>query len=517
MLKIRWSLYKVIMLTGILVAIVSSFAGIAALFKMNAIKANTVQLTDQWIPQIIKTGEINTYFALLRKSEWEFVNTTSEKERKKIEDDMDEALGNVTIYSKSLAKLITDPESQKMFDSFSANWDKYSDSHDKFVSAIKAKKQEAGLKILNEEAAPFFSNAQGDLKKLSDANFNGSLKAKGESEKILIDSKWLVGILSAIGLIFSLLICGFIARSITLKIKKAIDKLEEGSAVLSESSKQISNSSIKLSESVTEQVSALHETVSSLDEINNKVQLNNKTTEKTFNASNSNIEVANQGVHNMNEVMNSIQQISNGTNTLIEKINESNKEISGIVTIISEIGEKTKVINDIVFQTRLLSFNASVEAARAGDAGRGFAVVAEEVGKLAQLSGQSSNEITALLQSSIDKVNEIVKTAADQTNYLINSNKSHIESGNETAAKCNESLNQIIQNINEVNVMINNVNTSSSEQGQGLKEIATAISQLSEATSFNSTVAGLTSNEAKTLEKQVTELTYLIDDLSKIV
>ena len=75
------------------------------------------------------------------------------------------------------------------------------------------------------------------------------------------------------------------------------------------------------------------------------------------------------------------------------------------MVLISEIGNKTKVINDIVFQTKLLSFNASVEAARAGEHGKGFSVVAEEVGNLAHMSGNSAKEITQLLESSINRVN----------------------------------------------------------------------------------------------------------------
>jgi methyl-accepting chemotaxis protein len=78
----------------------------------------------------------------------------------------------------------------------------------------------------------------------------------------------------------------------------------------------------------------------------------------------------------------------------MNQINYSNEQMSEIVKVIQEIETKTKVINDIVFQTKLLSFNASVEAARAGEQGKGFAVVAEEVGNLAQMSGNAAKEIS---------------------------------------------------------------------------------------------------------------------------
>ena len=67
-------------------------------------------------------------------------------------------------------------------------------------------------------------------------------------------------------------------------------------------------------------------------------------------------------------------------------------------SIIQEIEDKTKAIDEIVFQTKLLSFNASVEAERAGEHGRGFSVVAQEVGNLAQLSGKSAAEINEILK-----------------------------------------------------------------------------------------------------------------------
>ena len=92
-------------------------------------------------------------------------------------------------------------------------------------------------------------------------------------------------------------------------------------------------------------------------------------------------------------MLRSIDEINQSQKDTIETLDTTASDVKNMMTLIETINQKTSVINDIVFQTKLLSFNASVEAARAGEHGKGFAVVAEEVGNLAQMSGNAAQEI----------------------------------------------------------------------------------------------------------------------------
>jgi methyl-accepting chemotaxis protein len=78
-----------------------------------------------------------------------------------------------------------------------------------------------------------------------------------------------------------------------------------------------------------------------------------------------------------------------------------------------EIGGIVNTINIIAERTNMLSLNASIEAARAGDAGRGFAVVAEEIRNLADRSAQATADIAVIIRSLQEVVREAVTAASD--------------------------------------------------------------------------------------------------------
>lgn len=193
-----------------------------------------------------------------------------------------------------------------------------------------------------------------------------------------------------VALIASIFISVFLSRTV-LDFSKIVDEITKSTSHFHMTSRQMNNVSKTLSENVNHQAASVEETSTSMEEISGIVQNNVKLAEES------------------QALSEDVQQKMLELEGAMAKISASNQQIESLVKIIDEIGAKTAIINEIVFQTKLLSFNASVEAERAGEHGRGFAVVAQEVGSLAQMSGKAATEISAIVKESTDKAASIAK------------------------------------------------------------------------------------------------------------
>ena len=83
--------------------------------------------------------------------------------------------------------------------------------------------------------------------------------------------------------------------------------------------------------------------------------------------------------------------------SLEDGIRDTFNSMSKLADKFKEVNDITNLISGIANQTNLLALNAAIEAARAGESGRGFAVVAEEVKKLAEITGNSTKDISMLI------------------------------------------------------------------------------------------------------------------------
>lgn len=110
-------------------------------------------------------------------------------------------------------------------------------------------------------------------------------------------------------------------------------------------------------------------------------------------------EVKNEGLKALQELVADTQESSRSLDLVKEALRDNMSQTE-------KIKEMSQKINEIASQTNLLSLNASIEAARAGDAGRGFAVVADEIGHLAEETNLLTKEIEAVILELVQKTKE---------------------------------------------------------------------------------------------------------------
>jgi len=222
-----------------------------------------------------------------------------------------------------------------------------------------------------------------------------------------------------------------------------------------------------LTTSANSQASNLEETAAAVEEITSNMQNSSASITKMTSYT--------------TEVVNSVkegQALANKTAASMDEINEQTNAIADAISIIDQIA----------FQTNILSLNAAVEAATAGESGKGFAVVAQEVRNLASRSAEAANEIKELVQNATDKTND----------------------GKTISTEMITGYNKLNNNIDNTVELISNVSNSSKEQLNAIEQINDAINTLDRATQENASSAQATNciaQEVNSIAKKVVEHT----------
>jgi methyl-accepting chemotaxis protein len=150
----------------------------------------------------------------------------------------------------------------------------------------------------------------------------------------------------------------------------------------------------------------------------------------------------------------------------------------------TRIRDIIEVIDEIAFQTNLLSLNAAVEAARAGEHGRGFAVVAAEVRNLARRSAKAAQEIKALIQDSVGKV----------------------EVGTELVNASGASLHGLLESVRNVSAVVRDISTAATDQRTSVDSINTFLGEINIITQKNAAMVEEVAAAAQTLTGRAREM-----------
>lgn len=145
---------------------------------------------------------------------------------------------------------------------------------------------------------------------------------------------------------------------------------------------------------------------------------------------------------------NNIGELSEKVGQIADSNHQSEVIFNQLIESTRQIEEALKVINDVSEQTNLLALNASIEAARAGEAGRGFSVVATEINNLAKLSGESSANISTIIEKINSNTEDSMK-AIHHTEHIISDNLSTIAETRQDFDKLDAFQGSVIEKIME--------------------------------------------------------------------
>jgi methyl-accepting chemotaxis protein len=172
------------------------------------------------------------------------------------------------------------------------------------------------------------------------------------------------------------------------------------------------------------------------------------------------------------------------TDESAQKLNEIIKGMEAIRQSSNQISEITAVINEIAEKTNLLSLNASIEAARAGDSGRGFAVVAEEIGKLADSSIVQAKSIQSHIGSAVANIEAEIKIVYDSEETIRNIGRGAaevLEGVKSISTLCGTQENMaegLIKSTGDISERSSEIARSTSEQLITVSEVSRAIENL---------------------------------------
>ena len=246
-------------------------------------------------------------------------------------------------------------------------------------------------------------------------------------------------------------------------LNEALSMIAQSAHEVDIGSDEIAKSATDLAEGTTEQAGAVEELTATVTTV----------TEAAVNS-------AEQTARARDMVMKSVSDAEKDR----EQVRLLQEEMQKIKDISEEVQTIIGTIEDIASQTSLLSLNASIEAARAGDAGRGFAVVADQIGKLAQDSAQAAVSTRSLIEATVEEV----------------------DNGNEITKTTVKAFEKLINDMNSFADVTETVRTGSLGTAEAMKEVERGIDQISEVTQQNAAASQESSAVSEELAAKAEEL-----------
>lgn len=285
------------------------------------------------------------------------------------------------------------------------------------------------------------------------------------------------------------------------KIRNSSDTMSANSYELNDTSSQTLAANNEISKAVEDVAEGSTGMAASISKINeNLLEMSNET--KDINESVNEIRNQTTAVQDSSKIMNDkIKSMQDSSHKMDEGISAISKRIETVNTTVDKVSNIVSVIEEISSETNLLSLNASIEAARAGDAGKGFAVVAQEIRVL------SDNTNTEL-----ENIKQIISSLVEECRYCVQESGTIVEDN----AKQKEEIKAVLDEFGSLDEQIQ----KTAEKADEIEELVTAMIELNDdiTKSSNSLTDVSAANAAATEEMNanIEELNAMMNGVSEM-
>ncbi len=261
-------------------------------------------------------------------------------------------------------------------------------------------------------------------------------------------------------IVIGVILAFMITNSITGSLSKAVKELESAVAEMETTSKEQATASTEQTSAITEVSSTSQELVATAKQIADNTQNVSESARKT-------VENGQSGIH-------AVQEAQLGMEKTKEQVQLIAQHMLDLGNKSQRIGLVLEIINELSEQTNLLSLNASIEAAGAGDAGKRFAVVADEVRKLAERAVESTQEIKTLITDIQQTSNTTIMVTEDGTKA--------VDMGVAMFHQLSEAINTIVQHAESTSAVAREIELTTRQQTTSVQQVSETLDNITIAT-----------------------------------
>lgn len=299
------------------------------------------------------------------------------------------------------------------------------------------------------------------------------------------------------------------SMNVTYEVNGSSEKVSENSQLLLTATKGITQSITEIEQGIMQQAKDSEKCLLQMDQLSEKINIVSDSTNNIATIAEGTTKIVKQGIHTVDELDTKAKDTTQITRIIIKNIEQLEISSNSIDKIVGGI-------NDIADQTNLLSLNASIEAARAGDSGRGFAVVADEIRKLAEQSVAFVNEIKLIVDDIKNKTKETVVTTRKAENIVVSQGES-LRKTVEIFNSIEEHVSILTNNLEQISDGVKNIERTKRDTLLAIESISAVSEETAAATEEVNDAASKQLNAAINLSQEADELTKQSQELANAI